>query len=100
MTTFGANKAKRTRCLKCSVDAVKCRRKLIKQKAVEYLGGKCSNCGYNKCLDALDFHHIDPSLKSFSVARDKHTMSWEKLTTELDKCVILCANCHREIHSE
>lgn len=70
-----------------------------KQVLVDYLGGKCIICGYNKCIAALDFHHLDPAEKEFILSR-----SWQKkkmtesTKMELDKCVILCANCHREAH--
>lgn len=69
-----------------------------KQKGVDYLGGKCIKCGYNKCNAALDFHHVDSSDKEFNPAHLTRG-SWNKLKIELDKCVLLCANCHREHHS-
>ena len=89
----------RYRCRKCRVDAVDKRRRLLKQKAVEYKGGNCINCGYNKCLAALEFHHVDPTQKDFALSNDGHTRSWEQIKNELDKCILVCANCHREIHS-
>ena len=67
--------------------------------AITYKGGKCQSCGYNKCLEALEFHHIDPKQKDFSISQYGHSRSWERVRKELDKCVILCANCHREIHA-
>ena len=90
---------KRYRCRKCRVDAVDKRRRLLKQKAVEYKGNSCINCGYNKCLAALEFHHIDPTQKDFALSNDGHTRSWEEIKNELDKCILVCANCHREIHN-
>jgi len=90
---------KRYRCRKCRVDAVDRRRRLLKQKAVEYKGNSCINCGYNKCLAALEFHHIDPTQKDFALSNDGHTRSWEEIKNELDKCILVCANCHREIHN-
>lgn len=86
------------RCRKCMVEAVTKRRRKVKQMSVEYLGGKCSKCGYNKCVDALDFHHLDPKNKSFNPSENGHTRSWEKQKEEISKCILLCANCHREIH--
>lgn len=74
-------------------------RRATKVKFVEYLGGKCVRCGYNKCMDALEFHHIDPSTKKFSIS-GSHTRRWSIAKAELDKCEILCANCHREIAAE
>lgn len=82
------------------IDAVAKRRKKIREMAVEYLGGKCCLCKYNRCMAALDFHHVDESTKKFGLSQDGMTRSWDKTRKELDKCVLLCANCHREIHSE
>lgn len=67
--------------------------------SVDYLGGKCNRCGYNKCIDALDFHHINPKEKDFNFSENGHCRSWERVKKELDKCELLCANCHREEHS-
>ncbi len=55
------------------------------------------SCGYNKCLSALEFHHIDPLKKDFNISQFR-TTSFESIKKELDKCDLLCANCHREIH--
>jgi len=68
----------------------------LKQKAVTYLGGKCSACGYKKCIAALEFHHISKS-KEFNISKPK-SIVFEKIKTELDKCSLLCSNCHRETH--
>ena len=88
------------RCKKCATESVQKRRDKIKLLAVEYKGGKCQNskCGYNKCIGALEFHHINGD-KDFGIARKGHTRSWEKVKLELDKCIMLCANCHREVHA-
>ena len=70
-----------------------------KVRMLEAMGGKCQICGYNKCTAALEFHHIDPSGKEFTFATAmKNPSSWDKLAAELRKCVLLCANCHREVH--
>ncbi len=76
---------------------VKSHRQKIKIKAIEYKGGKCEKCSYDKCKWALDFHHINKEEKDFNIAR-YGTLSWEKIKVELDKCIMVCANCHREIH--
>ena len=73
---------------------------MIKVKAVEYKGGCCEKCGYNKYVGALEFHHLDPTQKDFAIGSKGYTRSWEKVKKELDKCILVCANCHREIHSE
>ncbi len=74
-------------------------RKQMKKWAVEYKGGKCEKCGYNKCLEALDFHHLDPSQKDFILSDRNLILSWQEIKKELDKCILVCANCHREIHA-
>ena len=68
--------------------------------ALEYKGGRCERCGYNRCLEALEFHHISSSEKDFSVSSRGYTRSWKRVREELDKCILLCANCHREIHAQ
>jgi len=67
--------------------------------AVEYKGGRCFSCGYDRCLDALELHHISSSEKDFGISDKGYTRSWAKIKEELDKCVLLCANCHRETHA-
>lgn len=81
------------------IKAVAKRRKKIKELAVEYKGGECQICKYSKCIDALEFHHIDSSKKEFGIGHKGYTRSWNKVRNELDKCVLLCANYHREIAS-
>ena len=75
-------------------------RRQLKAAAVAYLGGACQSCGYNKCQEALDFHHRDPSEKWFSISDADPRIEGELLRAELDKCQLLCANCHREYHAE
>lgn len=70
----------------------------IKLKAIEYLGGKCSKCGYNKCKDSLVFHHNNPEEKTFEIGDDGRIRKWEAIQNELDKCSLLCCNCHLEEH--
>lgn len=65
---------------------------------VEYKGGKCEICGYDECVWALDFHHLEKEEKKFSLSRSGNTRSLEKDKKEVDKCILVCANCHREIH--
>ncbi len=79
--------------------AVTARRRKLKTMVVEYRGGKCVLCGYYKCIGALDLHHVDETKKEFGLSARGMTRSWEKIKEEADKCVVLCANCHREIHA-
>lgn len=88
------------RCAKCASDAVSKRRRKLKQMAVEYKGGVCEKCSYNKSIWALDFHHKDPTQKDFGIAKSGHTKSWERIKKEIDKCFLLCKNCHCEVHEE
>ena len=87
------------RCYKCSTDAVIKKRKELKKLAVEYKGGKCQICGYNRCIEALDFHHIDPKEKDFNVSESGETRGWDRIRNEIQKCLLLCSNCHREVHN-
>jgi len=65
---------------------------------------KCSMCGYDKAWAALEFHHLDPTIKKFTIHSMVNSVPteerWEKMQIELDKCVVICSNCHREIHSK
>lgn len=79
--------------------AVAKRRKKVRQMLVEYKGGKCELCDYSQCIEALDLHHRVANTKEFGISSSGLTRSWEKNKTEADKCVLLCANCHREIHA-
>ena len=54
-------------------------------------------CGYDKNISALEFHHLDPNEKDFTISGTK--CGWNDLQKELDKCIMICANCHREIHN-
>ncbi len=78
------------------IRAVTKRRRKIKLLAIEYKGGKCQICGYNKCPGALDLHHFNGK-KDFGIGDKGYTRSWERIKKELDKCILVCANCHREI---
>lgn len=92
------------KCKKC--EYVYSRRYLdnLKLKVMEYAGNKCQECGYNKCFRALHFHHIDPKTKEFAIFEGrpgfKKTRNWGKLKSEIDKCILLCANCHMQLHDK
>lgn len=90
---------KQKRCPKCMSEKVIARRTRIKEMAVEYKGGHCEICKYKKCLSALEFHHLEPEHKDFSISKYGHCRSWERVKKEVDKCILVCSNCHREIHS-
>lgn len=81
------------------IKAVSKRRRKVKEKAIAYMGGRCQICSYDRYQGALDFHHIDPSTKSFGIGSYGHSRSWERVKEELAKCILVCANCHREIES-
>ena len=81
------------------ISAVQKRRRRIRQMAIQYKGGRCNICGYQRCVEALEFHHLDASEKDFGVSDKGYARSWERVRRELDKCVMLCANCHREVHA-
>ncbi len=73
-------------------------RRRRKQKLVQICGGQCNLCGYKKCISALEFHHIDEEKKSYALSKKGTTHNLEKDIAEIQKCILVCANCHREIH--
>ena len=86
------------RCNKCK-QKPKHTRTEIKARCVEYKGGACERCGYNKCNRSLDFHHVTQD-KVGGISQLSRTLSWEELKIELDKCILVCKNCHFELHDE
>ena len=87
------------RCTKCRSAAVTKRRLNLKEKALAYKGGKCEKCQYEKCKAALEFHHLDPKQKDFTIGNEGQTRSWQKIKEEVEKCMLLCCRCHRELHA-
>ncbi len=85
----------RTRCGSCNT---KIRRYRAKSAAVKYLGGKCMVCGWKGNQAALQFHHNNPKKKDFVIGNVANK-NWELIKSELNKCVLLCANCHAIEHS-
>lgn len=81
----------------CNLCIKENKKALTKFKCVEYLGGCCKQCGWKDCLWGLEFHHRDEIKKSFTI-NEHYCSSWNKLKGELDKCDLLCANCHRLAH--
>lgn len=89
------NKMKST-CKKCHSKDIGRRLIEAREAAIEYKGGKCEHCGYDKYRGALEFHHKDPSQKD---PKGLKAYKLSRLFAEVDKCVLLCANCHREEHA-
>jgi transposase len=85
------------RCKRCRVEGVVRHRRKIKAMLVDEAGGGCSICGYDRCMGALEFHHIDPAEKLLDVSRYGVTVSLEAARAEAAKCVLLCSNCHAEV---
>ena len=79
------------------------KREQFKRSFITKYGGKCSVCGYNKCVNSLSFHHVKPELKEFGLddLRGKVMKYGEqKVIEEAAKCLLVCNNCHSEIHYE
>lgn len=97
---FSATKAghRRYECKRCYTNKQQTTRQRLKLQCVTYKGGKCERCGYNKCSAAFDFHHKDQTKKDFQISRITIGTLTDNLKKELDKCELLCANCHREEH--
>jgi transposase len=87
------------RCKRCRNERVSERRRIVKRKLVEEAGGRCLICGYDRCQQALEFHHLDPSTKEFHLGLKGVTRSLEKSRAEARKCVLLCSNCHSEVEA-
>lgn len=83
-------------CIVCVNSNAMDRQKAFKLRAIEYKGGSCLICGYDSCAAAMDFHHINPEDKKFQISQF-WSFTFEKITGELDKCVLLCCRCHREV---
>lgn len=87
-------------CKICTTIQTTERQRKFKEFCVNYKGGACELCGYKKCLAALEFHHKDPSKKDFVISKSRLKKMNEETMNELNKCQLVCANCHREIHSK
>ena len=91
-------KGRYTECKKCRNEYNNKKNRSQRERVVEYLGGKCACCGYDKYICSLDIHHLDPSTK------DKYFdhysgWSWDRLEKEVSNCILLCRNCHTAFHS-
>lgn len=96
---FVPSRSRGDRATRCNTCVVHKYRESVKAKAIAYKGGCCVSCGYDKCSAALQFHHLDSKLKDFTIGGN-HTRTWGKIQAELDKCILICANCHAEIHAK
>jgi len=71
------------------------KRQELKLRAIAHMGGHCAICKYDNPV-GLQFHHVDPHRKDFEIST---SLSWDRIVVELGKCVLVCANCHLEIHA-
>lgn len=85
------------RCKRCRSEAVAKRRRTVKRQLVEEAGGACVLCGYSQWMGALQFHHVEPGAKEFHLAQRGYSRSISRSRAEMQKCVLLCANCHAEV---
>ena len=92
-----SNANQRQCCYSCMPKGIQLTRGMFLTKIKEARGGRCIKCGYNKCIAALEFHHIDPSKKDFTISNDHFKL--QEAVKESKKCIIICANCHREFHA-
>lgn len=91
--------AKRRKWREANLESYLFYKRRLKQEMIAYKGGKCELCGYSKdCPSAYDFHHIDPTQKEFTISKSSSTFKAKK--AELDKCQLLCRNCHAEVHDK
>ncbi|MBI4992333.1 MAG: hypothetical protein HZB99_03890 [Candidatus Harrisonbacteria bacterium] len=84
----------RSRCGSCNT---KIRRFRAKAAAIRYLGNKCIKCDWSGNQAALQFHHKNPREKEFTIGNVANK-SWDSIKSELQKCMLLCANCHMIEH--
>jgi len=97
LTAFTLTSQGGYRCKGCRSDAVSARRRRVKRILVDEAGGKCSLCGYDRYVGALEFHHVDPATKSFTLSHGGVTNSLARARLEASKCLLLCSNCHAEV---
>lgn len=88
----------KSHCKKCHSTSTYNRSKEVRRLAIEHKGGKCQHCEYDKYEGALQFHHLDPTQKD--PKEFKRGKNIEAFMAEVDKCILLCANCHAEEHDK
>ncbi len=99
LTAFAVEGRGYYRCKRCRSEHVSGRRRALKVTLVAEAGGQCCLCGYDRCVSALEFHHLDPVTKRLGIAAGGLGHSLETLREEIAKCVLLCSNCHAEVES-
>ncbi len=99
MTVFRRRTNGGYHCASCGAEAVSRRRRKVKRILVDEVGGGCALCGYDRCIAPLEFHHLAPAEKRFTLSRRGVTRSLEKARAEARKCALLCANCHAEVEA-
>jgi hypothetical protein len=98
-TVFVLDRRGYYRCRRCRSASVSRRRRRLKEQLVNESGGACRVCGYARCVAALEFHHLVPAEKAFSLSEEGVTRSLARARAEVAKCVLLCANCHAEVEA-
>jgi transposase len=87
------------RCKRCRAAAISRRRRKMKQILVEESGGRCRICGYEECMAALEFHHLDPDTKRLEINARGSSLALDRLREEARKCILLCSNCHAAVEA-
>ena len=87
------------RCPRCNGERVSRRRRRVKEVLVAEAGGACRLCGYDRCVRALEFHHVERDTKDFGLALRGVSRSLDRARAEARKCVLLCSNCHMEVEA-
>jgi endogenous inhibitor of DNA gyrase (YacG/DUF329 family) len=85
-------------CYECMPEGTQLTRGMFLAKIKQKRGGACIRCGYNTCIKALEFHHMDPSEKDFTISNDHFKL--QEAIDESEKCILICSNCHRELHDD
>lgn len=86
-------------CKSCMSDVTIDRQRKFKKDCIAYKGGKCQDCEFTGYEGVFDFHHLDPDQKDFEISRFRSMKFDDRAKSELDKCVLLCSNCHRIRHA-
>jgi hypothetical protein len=94
---FKEHDQKGNRCFVCYFHR---RKQQVLAKVTGLIGKSCWFCGYNKTWRNLCFHHLDPQEKRFELTTRELMLKWDRILTEMKKCVLVCCNCHGEIHEQ